>query len=175
MGVVKTMVALNLGVVGCGTVGQSMLNILRDRKDTLDAIGVSVTVLKVCVRDPSKKRSYIPEGATLVSDFNAILDDPEINVVVEMMGGTTLAKDLVYGAIAKGKHVVTANKALLAEHLPELLGLVEKHQVQLGYEAAVCGGIPIIHGLQKDFLGDAVTQIAGIMNGTTNFILSKME
>jgi len=167
--------SLNIGMIGCGTVGQSVLTILRDRKSTLDALGISITVSKIAVRDPSKARSYIPEGATLVGDFNEIINDESINCVVEVMGGTTLAKDAVYAAMKKKKHVITANKALLAEHLPEILGLVADNEVQMLYEAAVCGGIPIIHALQKDFLAEDVTGIVGIMNGTTNFMLSKME
>jgi len=167
--------ALTIGMIGCGTVGQSVLNILRDRQSLLETLGISITVVKVAVGNPAKPRSYLPEGAELVGDFASIIEDESINCVVEVMGGTTLAKDAVYAAIQKGKHVITANKALLAEFLPELLGLVNTNKVSLGYEAAVCGGIPIIHALQKDFLMDSVTQICGIMNGTTNFILSKME
>jgi len=166
---------LNIGLIGCGTVGQSVLTILRDRADVLSALGVSIKVTKIAVGDPSKKRAYIPEGATLVGSFEEILSDPAINCVVEVMGGTTKAKDAVYGAITAGKHVITANKALLAEFLPELLEKISAAKVKMGYEAAVCGGIPIIHTLQKDFLGDDVSEICGIMNGTTNFMLSKME
>jgi homoserine dehydrogenase len=166
---------LTIGLIGCGTVGQSVLEILRDRADLLKQIGLNVCVKKIAVRDPTKSRSYIPEGAELVSSFSEIIDDDSINCVVEVMGGTTLAKDAVYQSAAKGKHIITANKALLAEHLPELMDLVAKNGIEMGYEAAVCGGIPIIHALQKDFLFDSITQICGIMNGTTNFILSKME
>ena len=166
---------LNIGMIGCGTVGQSVLNILRDRKPTLDALGVNIKVSKIAVRDPSKGRSYIPEGATLIGDFNEILEDESINCVVEVMGGTGLAKDAVYAAMKKKKHVITANKALLAEYLPEILDLVAENEVQMCFEAAVCGGIPIIHALQKDFLGEDVTEIRGIMNGTTNFMLCKMK
>jgi hypothetical protein len=96
--------------------------------------------------------------------FTAVLDDPEINTVVEVMGGVTDAKEVVFGAIQKGKHVVTANKALLAKHLPEITALLKEHpEVKFAYEAAVCGGIPIIHTLQNDYLGDQISQVrAGV-------------
>jgi len=166
---------LRIGMIGCGTVGQSVLNILRDRAETLTSLDIKIEFVKIAVGDPSKPREYIPEGAELVGDAMAIINDDTIDTVVEVMGGTGLCKDLVYAAIAKGKNIITANKALLAECLPEILEMVAANKVQLGYEAAVCGGIPIIHTLQKDYLGDEVQQICGIMNGTTNFMLSKME
>jgi homoserine dehydrogenase len=145
-------------------------------------------------------RDFTPKAhTTLVTDYSAILDDDSINCVVEVMGGVTAAKDVVFEAIKRGKHVVTANKALLAQYLPEIqqllkevgetalhgwltaphaprpIALAQNPTVQFAYEAAVCGGIPIINSLQNDFYGDRIRKVRGIMNGTTNFMLSKME
>ena len=117
----------------------------------------------------------------IVTDVSEVLDDEAVELVVEVMGGTDLAKTVVTSALRSGKHVVTANKALIAAHLPELNALVatvnagRADKVRFGYEAAVCGGIPIIHALQRDLLGDSVTQLSGIINGCTNFMLSNME
>jgi homoserine dehydrogenase len=124
-----------------------------------------------------KPRDFeLKAGTKLVTDYEEILGDATINCVVELMGGTTHAKDVVFRAIAAGKHVVTANKALIAAYLPELQqALASNPSVKFLYEAAVCGGIPIIHALHTDFLADKVTKIMGIMNGTTNFMVCKME
>lgn len=110
-----------------------------------------------------------------MTDPKAILDDASIGMVIELIGGVTVAKDVVMTAIAKGKHVVTGNKALIAAHLPEIQAALKEKPVFFGYEAAVCGGIPIIDTLASSYVGDTITSVKGIMNGTTNFILSKME
>ena len=126
----------------------------------------------------------MPAGCEVTTDVNAVLDDPDVDIVVEVMGGTTLAKDVVFRALRAGKDVVTANKALIADCLPEIEAVVAEAnaaqgagapRVQFGYEAAVCGGIPIIHTMNTDFVGDEVTRLRGIMNGCTNFMLTKME
>jgi homoserine dehydrogenase len=129
------------------------------------------------VRSLDKPRDYtIEKNCKFVTDYKEILDDPTINCVVELMGGTTHAKDVVFSAIKAGKHVVTANKALIAAHMPELLDLLAANPaVSFNFEAAVCGGIPIIHTLHSDFFSDDITKVMGIMNGTTNFMLCKME
>ena len=121
----------------------------------------------------------LPDGCVLTGEPNDVVDDPSIDMVVEE-GGTTLAKEVVVKSLKAGKHVVTANKALIAQDLPEIDGLLKsvntdrETPVQFGFEAAVCGGIPIIHALQRDFIGDEVKQLSGIINGCTNFILSNM-
>ncbi len=102
----------------------------------------------------------------LVADLNSVLEDEDIHCVVEVMGGTTVAKDVVFRALSKGKHVVTANKALLAQFLPDIQNLLKGNPTsRLGYEAAVCGGVPIVRTMQQDFVGDEVHSISGICNG----------
>jgi len=171
-----------LGLVGGGTVGGGIVKILSGKADFLQkSLGVEVRVKKIVVGSLDKERDFtVPAGCDLTTNTADVVDDPEIDIVVEVMGGTTLAKDVVTGALKAGKHVVTANKALIAQDLPELEALIHTinagrdEPVQFGYEAAVCGGIPIIHTLQRDLLGDDVTQLSGIINGCTNFMLSNM-
>lgn len=173
---------IKLGLVGGGTVGGGIVEILsRKHEFVSSALGVDVQVSKIVVGNPDKPRDFeVPSGCEITTDVKSVLEDPEIDVVVEVMGGVTLAKDVVVGAIKAGKHIVTANKALIAQDLPELESLLasvnagREAPVQFGYEAAVCGGIPIIHSLQTDFLGDDVVQLSGIINGCTNFMLSNM-
>ena len=143
----------------------------------VDLVVLTVTPLQICVRDASKARDFtLPSGCTLVTNYDDILEDPEIDTVIEVMGGVTHAKDVVFAAIAKGKHVITANKAMIANFMDELLALLAANPtVKFGFEAAVCGGIPIIHSLQQCYLADDIVQLCGIFNGTTNFMLSKME
>ena len=138
-----------------------------------DALGIEAKISKICVRDAGRQRDFtVPDGCAIVTDVSEVLDDEAVELVVEVMGGTDLAKTVVTSALASGKHVVTANKALIAAHLPELNALVatvnadRADKVRFGYEAAVCGGIPIIHALQRDLLGDSVTQLSGIINGS---------
>lgn len=172
---------LKIGIFGGGVVGGGVYKILSDKMqnnpDKLKKIGIDLVVSKICVRSLDKKRDYtLGSECEFVTNYDDILLDNEINCVVEVMGGVTDAKDIVFKAIKQGKHVITANKALVAKYLNEIKDLLnENKNVKFCYEAAVCGGIPIIHSLQSDFLGDNITKIMGIMNGTTNFMLSKME
>ncbi len=161
---------MKIGIFGLGTVGGGVIKILTTQTTTIE-------IAKVCVRDPKKSRDFeLPENCEVVTNFDDILNDPEIDTVVELIGGTTAAWDIVKTAIEKNKNVVTANKALIAEHMTELQTLLKNHPtVDFGFEAAVGGGIPIIHTLQRDAALDEITQLSGIINGTTNFILSKME
>jgi homoserine dehydrogenase len=145
--------------------------------------GTSLEIAKICVRDASKPRDFVvPEGCTLTTNYDDILKDDSIDLVVEVMGGTTTAKDIVYQSLRAGKDVVTANKALIAAYLPEIeaiLAEVNKNNnakpVEFRYEAAVCGGIPIIRSLQTDFVGDEISMLSGIINGCTNFMLTSMD
>ncbi|CAM9516860.1 unnamed protein product [Pylaiella littoralis] len=169
---------LKIGMFGGGTVGGGVYEIMQQtKKEMFESSGVDVTIAKICVRDLNKKRSFeLEKHTTMVTDYDDILEDDSINCVVELMGGVTHAKDVVFKALKKGKHVVTANKALLAQLLPEVKLLVaENAGTTLGYEAAVCGGIPIIHNMQGSYVGDSIQSVMGIMNGTTNFMLTKME
>ena len=136
---------------------------MSERREQFLALGADVVVSKICVRDASKARDFtIEDHTTVVTDANDILADPSINCVLELMGGTGKAKEVVMSAIAAGKHVVTANKALVASCLPEILTELEAHpEVKFAYEAAVCGGIPIINTLQQDYLGDNISKVLG--------------
>lgn len=177
--------AVNLGIVGGGTVGGGICEIISKKGDYLKELtGNSIEVKSICVRDTSKPRDFsVPEGCTITDDADSIINSDEIDIVVEVMGGTTKAKDIVFNAMSNGKHVVTANKALIADCLGEIEshvfkvneGKAKEDAIQFKYEAAVCGGIPIINSLQSDYPGDEVTQIAGIINGCTNFMLSGMD
>jgi homoserine dehydrogenase len=161
---------LNIGMVGGGVVGGGVYELLAKHPDV-------ATISKICVRDATKARDFAVDPATtsIVTDIQAILGDPSIDCVIELMGGVGLAKDAIFGAISANKHVITANKALVASQLTELTALLAAHPtVMFGYEAAVCGGIPIINVLQQGFPGDDISEVFGIMNGTTNFMLTKM-
>lgn len=135
-------------------------------------------ISKICVRDASRKRDFTLDPSTVITtDVEKVLGDEGINCVVEVMGGTGLAKDVVLRSLASGKHVVTANKALIAEHMDEIQSAISSAPGSplFAYEAAVCGGIPIINTLQTCYSGDNIHELMGICNGTTNFMLCKME
>ncbi|TDH70685.1 hypothetical protein CCR75_002937 [Bremia lactucae] len=172
---------LIVGLFGCGTVGAGVFDLLHSpvRRQKFAAMGVNVLISKICVQNVSKDRAlkhFSASETIITSRFSDILEDKSINCIIELMGGTNEAKDVVFGAIKAGKHVITANKALVANFMSEILQLLQEHpNVHFGYEAAVAGGIPIIHTLQNAYNADHITEIAGIMNGTTNFMLSKME
>ena len=165
---------LNIGVCGVGTVGLATIGILRDQQATLLArSGQAMVVSHVGARREHPDHDY---GAARVSrDVLDVARDPDVDVLVELIGGTTVAHDLIKLAIQHGKHVVTANKALIAEHGNELIALAEAAGVQIRYEAAVAGGIPVIKVLRESLAANAVTEVAGIINGTGNFILTEMS
>lgn len=169
---------LRIGLFGAGVVGGGVIQLVEKcaRTHRLGSMGVSLEIAKVCVRCIEKKRDFPINEALLTNNMSDILEDESINCVVELMGGVTDAKTVVFAAIQAGKHVITANKALIATFLPEIqAALAAKPSVRFAYEGAVCGGIPIVHSLQSDFTADVITKVVGIMNGTTNFMLSKME
>lgn len=166
---------LGVAMIGCGTVGTGVARVLTAHADRVAARGGRRVELRhVVVRDPGKRRDVeLPRG--LVStDPAAALADPAVEVVVELIGGTTTARKLVLDALAGGKHVVTANKALLAEHGPELFDAARRADRAVCFEAAVAGGIPIIRALAESLAANQVTAIQGILNGTSNFILTRM-
>jgi homoserine dehydrogenase len=144
--------------------------------------GKSLHVRKICVRDLDKFRDFnVPEGCTVTTDYDDILNDDTLDIIVEVMGGTTKARDVVTTALRKGRNVVTANKALIAAYMPEIEKLLSEvnaergENVEFRFEAAVCGGIPIIRSLQSDFVGDDIQMMSGIINGCTNFMLTAMD
>lgn len=164
-----------IALIGCGNVGTEVVRILASRRDELSALaGQSLDVRHIVVRDAAKSRhACIP--TTLVStDADAAIADPDVSVVVELMGGIDHARRIVQQAIAHGKHVVTANKALLAEHGAELFGAARKAGVCIAFESAVCGGIPLINAIRRGLVANEITAVYGILNGTCNYILTQM-
>ena len=165
---------LNIGVCGVGTVGLATMDILMRQAEVLKArSGKSMKLVHVGARREHPDHDY--GDARVSRDVMALAEDPEIDVLVELIGGTSAAYDLIKRAIQQGKHIVTANKALIAEHGNELIALAEASGVQIRFEAAVAGGIPIIKALRESMAGNEVTEVAGIINGTGNFILTEMS
>ena len=171
------MTTIKIALLGFGTVAQGTFNLLQDNAELIrNRTGVNVEISKIFVRNPDKySHITLPETAQYVTDIDEGLKDDSIQMVVELMGGTNFAKDCVEGALKAKKNVVTANKDLLAEAGPYLLDLASKNGVDLRFEASVLGGIPIIRTLYESLAGNRITEIIGIMNGTTNFILTKMS
>ena len=167
---------LRIGIAGMGTVGGGTLDLLRSNAALIAArAGMHVEVAAVAMRDPAKPRAVALDGIRVMPDALALADDAQIDVVVEVIGGDSgVAKALVERALANGKHVVTANKALIARHGQALAELAETHGVVLAYEAAVAGGIPIIAALRGGLAANAIARVAGILNGTCNYILTTM-
>lgn len=166
---------LKIGMLGCGVVGAEVARLLTLDGDELSTRSLASLILtKVVVRDMSVSRGRL-DPTLFTTDADAVVTDPEIDLIIEVMGGIEPARSLILLAIANGKSVVTANKALLATHGDELYRAAEKKGVDLYYEAAVAGAIPILRTLRESLVGDYVTRITGIVNGTTNFILTKMD
>ena len=176
---------VKIGIFGGGTVGGGIVEIIESRREHFQKMtGKNLSVKTICVRDLDKPRDFtVPEGCKITTEFDDILGDDSLDIVVEVMGGTTLANDVVCKALESGKDVVTANKALIADKLADIEGLIKKvnegktgdDTTEFRYEAAVCGGIPIIRSLQSDFVGDKVEMLSGIINGCTNFMLTAMD
>ena len=167
---------LVLGLAGCGTVGGGLLRLLETNADMIvQRTGRPIVVKRVLGRDTPQDRSVpLPEGTVFTTDPAQITDDPDIDVLVELIGGTGVAGQLIGRALDQGKHVVTANKALLAElGQPLFIKAAEKGLI-LRHEASVCGAIPIVEALRDSMAGNAVTSLMGILNGTSNYILSAM-
>lgn len=164
---------LKIGIFGGGVVGGGIIELIRrsSASGRFKALGISMEVAKVCVRDLSKPRDYSVASGVLCTDYNVMLNDPSIDCIIEVAGGVTTAKDVVFGAIQAGKHVVTANKALIAAFLPEIQASLRAHpKVKFSFEAAVCGGIPIIHSLHTDFMADSITKVraSSLLHTCTN-------
>ncbi|MGJ7911526.1 homoserine dehydrogenase [Neobacillus sp. LXY-1] len=170
------MKAISIGLLGLGTVGSGVVQIIKNHQDKLmHQVGCPVVIKKILVQDVQKPRPVEIDPGLLTNNADEILFDKEINVVIEVMGGVQDTKDYLITALRQGKHVVTANKDLMALHGSELLTVASEHGCDLFYEASVAGGIPILRGLVDGLASDRVTQMMGIVNGTTNFILTKMS
>ena len=167
---------IRVGLLGIGTVGGGTFRVLqRNREEIRRRAGRAIEIAVVADLDTVRARSVVGESAAVVADARAVIADPTIDVVVELIGGYGIARTLVLEAIAAGKHVVTANKALLAVHGTEIFAAARERGVAVAFEAAVAGGIPIIKALREGLTANRIDWIAGIINGTTNFILSEMR
>ena len=167
---------IQVGLFGIGTVGSGVFNVLQRNHDEISRrAGRSITITMVADLDTTRAQAIVGSGIRVVADARAIIANPEIDIVVELIGGYGIAKTLVLEAIAAGKHVVTANKALLAVHGSEIFQAAQAKGVMVMFEAAVAGGIPIIKALREGLTANRIEWIAGIINGTTNFILSEMR
>jgi len=161
--------------LGCGTVGSEVARLLaRDHGDLSARSGASLELIKVGVKDGSKDRPSV-EKSLLTTDLGSVVTDPKVSIVIEVMGGIEPARSLILQALEAKKSVVTANKALLAKHGAEIFATARANGVDLYYEAAVGGAIPIVRPLRESIVGDSVTKVMGIVNGTTNYILTKMD
>ncbi|MBP6676044.1 MAG: homoserine dehydrogenase, partial [Vitreoscilla sp.] len=167
---------IQVGLLGIGTVGSGTFKVLqRNQQEILRRAGRGIEITMVADLDVARAQSIVGEGVQVVGDARAVIANPAIDIVVELIGGYGIAKTLVLEAIAAGKHVVTANKALLAVHGSEIFAAARAKGVVVAFEAAVAGGIPIIKALREGLTANRIEWIAGIINGTTNFILSEMR
>ena len=167
---------MKVGILGLGTVGGGVVNVLQKNSTSIERrTGVKIEVILAGVRDVTQKRICDTSNIKLTEDPFEVVNHPDIDVVLELIGGTGLTKKLVETAINNGKHVITANKALIANHGNELIKLANKKQVRLLFEASVAGGIPIIKSLEQGLSANNIESLAGIINGTSNFILTDMK
>ena len=167
---------IRVGLLGLGVVGGGTFKVLaRNAEEIARRAGRSIVVTKVSARDLARASERVGDAAQVVTDPFEIVRDPSIDIVVELIGGTGVARDLVMEALAQGKHVVTANKALLAKHGNEIFALASSKGVMVAFEAAVAGGIPIIKAIREGLTANRIEWVDGIINGTTNFILSEMR
>ncbi len=167
---------IQVGLLGIGTVGSGTFRVLRRNQEEIRRrAGRGIEITMVADLDTSRARSIVGEHAKVVADAREVIANPDIDIVIELIGGYGIAKALVMEAIAAGKHVVTANKALLAVHGTEIFAAASEKGVMVAFEAAVAGGIPIIKALREGLTANHIEWIAGIINGTTNFILSEMR
>ncbi|SVC44144.1 uncharacterized protein METZ01_LOCUS296998, partial [marine metagenome] len=167
---------ISVGIIGFGTIGSGVVKILQDNSDIIKKrLGVIVEVTKIADLDITTDRGIKVNPKILTTDAQEVINHPEVNVIVELIGGYEPARSLILQAINAGKHVVTANKALLAKHGSEIFSIGEDQQVSIGFEAAVGGAIPIIRAIRESFVANKIYSIEGIVNGTANYILSKMS
>jgi homoserine dehydrogenase len=167
---------INIGLIGFGNIGCGMIKILQQRKSLLaQKIGIEIVIKKICDKDLTKKRNVFVDKSLLTNNAFDIINDPQIDIIVELIGGVNPAKDLILAALRKGKHVVTANKALLAEHGNELFREAGERGKNIYFEASVGAGIPIIKSIKEGLVANKFNSIFGIVNGTSNYVLTKMS
>ncbi len=167
---------VNLGMIGGGTVGSGVFHALQLNGALMSCrLGLKVNVHKVAVKALDEPRPYPIPRSLMTTDWVKVVEDPQVDVVLELVGGTTLARTMILAALKRGKPVITANKALLSAHGEELFAAAKQYGTNLYYEASVCGGIPIIKALREGFVGNRITRLYGIVNGTCNYILTRMK
>ena len=167
---------VNIGILGLGTVGKGAVEVLQNNAAEISRrLGREVNIFMVSSRDTEKAHSICPPQTLITNDPFEVVRHPEVDIVAELFGGTDLARQLVLEALQQGKHVVTANKKLLAEYGNEIFALAEQNNLMVQFEAAVAGGIPIIKALREGLAANNIQSIAGIINGTSNFILTEMR
>lgn len=166
---------VNVGIIGCGTVGSGVVEMLKKRHKLIrDCTGLDIVIQKLCDKSSLALKKAKLGKYKLTKNAEDILRDPAVDIVIELIGGTKAAKDIIFEAISSGKHVITANKALLAVYGHQIFKLAEKNNVMVRFEASVGGGIPIIKALREGFVSNRIDKIYAIINGTSNFILTKM-
>ena len=166
---------IGVGLIGFGTVGSGAAKVLLDNAALIQRrVGVPVELIRIADRDVTRDRGIRLPPGLLTTDAKQVIDDPAVDIVIELIGGYEIAKRVILEAIHAGKHVVTANKALLALHGEEIFEAASRKGVDVGFEASVGGGIPVVRALMEGLAGDAIQSIYGIINGTSNYILSKM-
>ena len=167
---------INVGLIGAGTVGSGTYKILKENfNEIYRKTGKEIVIFALAEKDAKRAKEIVDDKTLIFDDAFDLVRDENIHIVVELIGGTGISKDLVVEALKNNKHVVTANKALIAMHGEELVDLAIKHNVNLSYEAAVAGGIPIIKSIREGLAANKIEWIAGILNGTTNYILTEMK
>ena len=167
--------SIGIGLMGLGVIGGGVAKVLMEREEAIASqVGCPLRLRKILVRDLAKRRAVKVEPHLLTTDPRQIIDDPEIDIVIEVIGGESPALELIREAILKGKHVVTANKEVISKHGPELISLAQTKGVDILYEASVGGGIPLIAPFKQDLLANKISAIYAIINGTTNYILTRM-
>src|SRR5580693_1628002 len=167
---------VNIGMIGGGTVGSGVFHHLQTNGPLLESrLGVKINLTRVAVKAFDEPRPYPIPHSLMTTDWAAVVNDPNIRVVIELVGGTNIAKTMTLAALKLGKPVITANKALISAHGEELFAAAQKFGANLYYEASVAGGIPIIKALREGFIGNRITHIYGIVNGTCNYILTRMK
>lgn len=166
---------IKIGMLGLGTVGGGVVRIIREHQEKISQItGRELIIKKVAVRNIATHAKEFGDYITLTDDVNDVLNDPEIQIIIEVIGGIHPAKDYIIEALEHGKNVVTANKDLIAQHGSELVKIAKNHKADLMYEASVAGGIPILRTIVNSFAADQIEDVKGIVNGTTNYIMTQM-
>ncbi|NOS35321.1 MAG: homoserine dehydrogenase [Deltaproteobacteria bacterium] len=169
------METINVGLIGFGTIGSGVVKLLEESREVIrERVGADVVLKRIADKDITSRREVEVESSLLTQDASDIIDDPDISIVIELVGGTDVAKSFLLSAVDRGKSVVTANKALLSTYGAEIFERVVQKGVDIGFEASVGGGIPVIQALREGLAGNRIESIYGIINGTANYILSTM-